>query len=132
MLAGDDRDDGDDARSALRWPLPPRARRLGASGRGGLARRAVREAARPHARVRLHRAAHLGARAAARHTGEHCRIPYRGPGATGLGKSIKSILHGRQIPIYIAAICLKSVFVNPCVGETTARAIEACEAAWGS
>src|SRR4029434_4000450 len=43
------------------------------------------------------------------HTGEHYQIPYRGPGATGLGKPLKSILHGRQIPIYIAAIGPKSV-----------------------
>src|SRR5881628_2953208 len=43
------------------------------------------------------------------HTSEHYQIPYRGPGATGLGKPLKSILHGRQIPIYIAAVGLKSV-----------------------
>ncbi len=43
------------------------------------------------------------------HTGPHYQIPYRGPDATGLGKPLKSILHGRQIPIYIAAIGPKSV-----------------------
>jgi F420-dependent oxidoreductase-like protein len=43
------------------------------------------------------------------HQGEHYRIPCRGPGATGLGKPLRSILHGRQIPIYIAAIGPKSV-----------------------
>jgi F420-dependent oxidoreductase-like protein len=43
------------------------------------------------------------------HQGEHYQIPYRGAGATGLGKPLKSILHGRQIPIYIAAIGPKSV-----------------------
>ena len=43
------------------------------------------------------------------HTGEHYQIPYRGPGSSGLGKPLKSILHGRQIPIYIAAIGPKSV-----------------------
>jgi F420-dependent oxidoreductase-like protein len=43
------------------------------------------------------------------HRGEHYEIPYRGPGATGLGKPLRSILHGRQIPIYIAAIGPKSV-----------------------
>jgi F420-dependent oxidoreductase-like protein len=43
------------------------------------------------------------------HTGEHYQIPYRGAGASGLGKPLKSILHGRQIPIYIAAIGPKSV-----------------------
>ena len=43
------------------------------------------------------------------HQGEHYQIPYRGPGASGLGKPLKSILHGRRIPIYIAAIGPKSV-----------------------
>ncbi|HMM75572.1 MAG TPA: LLM class F420-dependent oxidoreductase [Gammaproteobacteria bacterium] len=37
--------------------------------------------------------------------GEHYQIPYRGPGASGLGKPLKSILHGNpQIPIYTAGI----------------------------
>ena len=43
------------------------------------------------------------------HQGEHYQIPYRGPGATGLGKPLRSILHGRQIPIYVAATRPKSV-----------------------
>jgi F420-dependent oxidoreductase-like protein len=43
------------------------------------------------------------------HQGEHYQIPYRGVGASGLGKALKSILHGRQIPIYIASIGPKSV-----------------------
>src|SRR6185295_1132995 len=43
------------------------------------------------------------------HDGPHYQIPYRGPGASGLGKPLKSILHGRRIPIYIAAIGPKSV-----------------------
>jgi F420-dependent oxidoreductase-like protein len=43
------------------------------------------------------------------HKGEHYQVPYDGPGASGLGKPLKSILHGRQIPIYIAAIGPKSV-----------------------
>lgn len=39
------------------------------------------------------------------HEGEHYQIPYRGPDATGLGKPLKSILHGRRdLPIYLAAI----------------------------
>lgn len=41
--------------------------------------------------------------------GPHYQIPYRGADATGLGKPLKSILHGRQIPIYVAAIGPKSV-----------------------
>jgi len=44
------------------------------------------------------------------HAGEHYQIPYRGPGATGLGKSLRSILHGRaDLPIYLAAIGPKNV-----------------------
>ena len=37
--------------------------------------------------------------------GEHYEIPYAGPGATGLGKPLKSILHGRrELPIWTASI----------------------------
>jgi F420-dependent oxidoreductase-like protein len=43
------------------------------------------------------------------HQGAHYQVPYRGPRATGLGKPLRSILHGRRIPIYIAAIGPKSV-----------------------
>ncbi len=44
-----------------------------------------------------------------RFEGERYQIPYRGPGATGLGKPLKSILHGRKdIPIYIGAMAPKS------------------------
>ena len=42
--------------------------------------------------------------------GEYYRIPYAGPDATGLGKPLKSILHGRPtLPIYLAAIGPKNV-----------------------
>src|SRR5262245_27883343 len=44
------------------------------------------------------------------YAGVHYQIPYAGPDATGLGKPLKSILHGRQdIPIYLAAIGPKNV-----------------------
>jgi len=43
------------------------------------------------------------------HEGAHYQIPRRGDDTTGLGKPLKSILHGRRIPIYIAAIGPKSV-----------------------
>jgi len=44
------------------------------------------------------------------HSGKHYEIPYRGPDATGLGKPLKSILHGRaDIPIYLAAIGPKNI-----------------------
>jgi F420-dependent oxidoreductase-like protein len=37
--------------------------------------------------------------------GEHYQIPYRGPGATGLGKPLKSILHGNpDLKFYTASI----------------------------
>ena len=39
--------------------------------------------------------------------GVRYQIPYRGPGATGLGKPLKSILHGRKnIPIYTGSMAL--------------------------
>ncbi|MBI2161202.1 MAG: LLM class F420-dependent oxidoreductase [Candidatus Rokubacteria bacterium] len=42
--------------------------------------------------------------------GEYYRIPYAGPDATGLGKPLKSILHGRSdLPIYLAAVGPKNV-----------------------
>ena len=38
------------------------------------------------------------------HDGEHYQIPYNGPGSTGLGKPLKSILHGNpNLPIYTAS-----------------------------
>lgn len=44
------------------------------------------------------------------HQGEHYQIPYSGPGSVGLGKPLKSIIHGRpDLPIYLAAIGPKNV-----------------------
>ncbi len=45
------------------------------------------------------------------HHGEHYDIPYTGPGATGLGKPLKIIVHPRRadIPVYLAAIGPKNV-----------------------
>ncbi len=44
------------------------------------------------------------------HNGAHYQIPYQGADATGLGKPLKSILHGRaDLPIYLAAIGPKNV-----------------------
>jgi F420-dependent oxidoreductase-like protein len=45
------------------------------------------------------------------HHGEFYDIPYRGPGATGLGKPLKIIVHPRtaNIPVYIASIGPKNV-----------------------
>ncbi len=42
--------------------------------------------------------------------GQEYQIPYRGPGSTGLGKPLKSILHGRpDIKIYTASISPKGI-----------------------
>ena len=44
------------------------------------------------------------------HEGAHYQIPYQGDDATGLGKPLKSILHGRpDLPIYLASIGPKNV-----------------------
>lgn len=44
------------------------------------------------------------------HQGEHYQVPYQGADATGLGKPLKSIIHGRaDLPIYLAAIGPKNV-----------------------
>lgn len=49
------------------------------------------------------------------HDGEHYQIPYTGPGATGLGKPLKSILHGDpDVQIYTAAITPAGI---RCAGE---------------
>jgi F420-dependent oxidoreductase-like protein len=49
------------------------------------------------------------------HKGHHYQIPYVGAGATGLGKPLKSILHGRaDLPIYTAAISEAGL---ECAGE---------------
>jgi len=44
------------------------------------------------------------------HKGTYYEIPYRGADASGLGKPLKSIVHGRKdLPIYLAAIGPKNV-----------------------
>jgi F420-dependent oxidoreductase-like protein len=44
------------------------------------------------------------------HHGKEYRIPYDGPGASGLGKPLKSILHGRKdMKIYTASISPKGI-----------------------
>jgi F420-dependent oxidoreductase-like protein len=45
-----------------------------------------------------------------RFSGQEYHIPYEGADATGLGKPLKSIIHGRpDLPIYLAAIGYKNV-----------------------
>lgn len=52
----------------------------------------------------------FGRKAPLTHDGQHYQIPYSGEDATGLGKPLKSILHGRtDLPIYVAAIGPKNV-----------------------
>jgi F420-dependent oxidoreductase-like protein len=45
------------------------------------------------------------------HHGEHYDIPYTGPGATGLGKPLKIIVHPHrdEVPVYLAAIGPRNV-----------------------
>src|ERR1700737_4247603 len=44
------------------------------------------------------------------HHGKEYDIPYTGPGSSGLGKPLKSILHGRKdMPIYTASISPKGI-----------------------
>ena len=44
------------------------------------------------------------------HAGEHYQIPYTGPGASGLGKPLKSIMHGNpRLKIYTATITPASI-----------------------
>lgn len=56
--------------------------------------------------------------------GYHYQIPYRGKDATGLGKPLKSILHGNPaLPIYTAAIRQKGL-------ETAAEIADGCFPLW--
>lgn len=60
------------------------------------------------------------------HEGEHYQIPYKGPGAMGLGKPLKSILHGNpDIPIYTGAATQKGV-------ETAAEVADGCFMIWAN
>jgi F420-dependent oxidoreductase-like protein len=50
--------------------------------------------------------------------GEYYQIPYTGPDATGLGKPLKSIMHGRAtLPIYLAAVGPKNVALAAEIAE---------------
>ncbi|MDG2306657.1 MAG: LLM class F420-dependent oxidoreductase [Candidatus Binatia bacterium] len=56
--------------------------------------------------------------------GEFYQMPYNGPGSSGLGKPLKSILHGRaDIPIYTATISPKGI-------ETAARVADGFIPIW--
>jgi F420-dependent oxidoreductase-like protein len=50
--------------------------------------------------------------------GEYYQIPYTGPEATGLGKPLRSILHGRaDLPIYLAAVGPRNVALAAEIAE---------------
>ena len=50
--------------------------------------------------------------------GEYYEIPYKGADATGLGKPLRSILHGRaDLPIYLAAVGPKNVALAAEIAE---------------
>jgi F420-dependent oxidoreductase-like protein len=50
--------------------------------------------------------------------GEYYQIPYAGSDATGLGKPLRSILHGRaDLPIYLAAVGPKNVALAAEIAE---------------
>ncbi len=52
------------------------------------------------------------------HAGEHYQIPYAGAGATGLGKPLKSILHGdRSLKIYTGTIAPAGVAMSAEVAD---------------
>lgn len=51
-------------------------------------------------------------------TGDHHRLPYDGPGATGLGKPLRLTLHpNHDIPLYLAAIGPKNVALTAEIGD---------------
>ena len=83
----------------------------GPAGGRGLARRSRSASRSADARVRRRSCARSSAREKpVEHGGRALPDPLRGPGATGLGKPLKSILHGRaDLPIYLAAIGPKNV-----------------------
>jgi len=52
------------------------------------------------------------------HEGEHYQIPYRGPGASGLGKPLRSIMHGdKGLKIYTATIAPKGIEMSAEVAD---------------
>ncbi len=92
-------------------PRPARPRHVRAAGRRGLARRAVGQAARQDARVRRDRARRDRGAQVLEFDGEHYQVPYRGNGATGLGKPLKLMARPLRdsIPIYLASLKPRSV-----------------------
>ena len=102
-LSGRDRLDRRDARHSLRRPRSCSASGLGPAGRRRLARPGVGQAADAHPRVRRDRAHDLAREVPLEITASTTTFP-TGPGATGLGKPLKIIVHPRraEVPIYLA------------------------------
>ena len=102
---GHDRHDGDHARPALGRALSARTGLVRPAGGRRLARAPIRQPlGKTREYVSIVRRI-LAREAPLRHAGAHYRIPYDGEDATGLGKPLKSIVHGRRdMPIYLAAI----------------------------
>ena len=77
------------------------------AGERGLARRAVRRAARPHPRVRRHRPDGAAARRPWPTTGRHFTLPL----PDGPGKALKLTVHPprQHLPIYLAAVGPKNL-----------------------
>jgi len=108
--AGRDRDDGDDTRLAVGRTVSARTRRIRTSGgRGGHGQSFGKPLRKTREYVAVVRAI-LRREKPLEFGGEYYQIPYAGPDATGLGKPLRSILHGRaDLPIYLAAIGPRNV-----------------------
>ncbi len=100
--AGDDRDDRGHHRHLLRWAVPARSGCVRSAGLRGLARRAVRQAARAHPRVCRDRPHGAGSADRVRIDGEFYTLPL----PDGPGKALKLGFHPHRadIPIYLAAV----------------------------
>src|SRR5439155_1607852 len=61
------------------------------------------------------------------HDGEHYRIPWDGPGATGLGKPLKLMLRPlrAEIPIYLAALGPKSIALATAIAAVPDELVDA-------
>ena len=88
-----------------RQPHDPRHRRVRAADRRGLVRPAVGQAERSACATTSRSSARCStARRRSRHDGPEISLPYRGPGSTGQGKALKSIMHpARRVPIWLAS-----------------------------
>ena len=113
---------GDDGRGTglrVRRPVPAGHRHVGPAGDGGLPRRAVRRAARPHPRGRRDLPAGVAPRDGCTYDGKYYQIPLPADRGTGLGKPLQLINHPvrERIPITIAALGPKNVELTAEIAE---------------